>query len=125
VGGPAERSLADEIAARIGGLAEIMPALGWTLGELAALCAEAVFYVGNDTGAMNLAAAVGTPTFGLFGAVPPIRHASRIVPILPADGRVNKQDGMARIAPNAVLSVIKTATAMPRSCPTPAGSPRP
>ncbi len=34
---------------------------------LAALCAEAVFYLGNDTGPMHIASAVGTPVAAIFG----------------------------------------------------------
>jgi heptosyltransferase-2 len=126
-GGPAERELAKTISDCLGGRAEIIPALGWPLGEVAALCAEAAFYVGNDTGVMNLAAAVGTRTYGLFGAVPAVRHASRIVPILPPDGLPRKRDGMARIAPGAVIGVLEQAErfAKPRPCPARAGSPRP
>lgn len=107
VGGAGERALAGEIAtlAATGG-ADLSVVLDWPLGDVAALCTEAAFYVGNDTGVMNLAAAVGIPTFGLFGAVPPFAHASRIVPILPPDGALSKRDGMARITPEAVLSTV-------------------
>ena len=107
VGGPAERRLAAEVAARAEGTgADLLDALGWRLGEVAALCAEAAFYVGNDTGVMNLAAAVGTRTYGLFGAVPPFGHASQIVAVLPPDGSPDKAGGMARITPETVLGVI-------------------
>lgn len=117
VGGAGERALAGEIAtlAACGG-ADLSVALGWPLGDVAALCAEAAFYVGNDTGVMNLAAAVGIPTFGLFGAVPPFAHAGRIVPILPPDGVPSKRDGMERITPEAVLATIRSSLA-PRDPP--------
>jgi heptosyltransferase III len=56
------------------GLAELIRDLGPIdiTGELglrptAALMAEGALYVGSDGGAMHLAAAVGTPTIGLFG----------------------------------------------------------
>ncbi len=101
-GGPAEQALAAEITD-----ADLVPAIGWPLREIAALCAEAAFYVGNDTGVMNLAAAVGTSSYGLFGAVPPFRHASRIIPVLPPDGEPDKRHGMARITPAAVLAAIQ------------------
>lgn len=108
-GGRAEQALAVEIAARarVEG-ADATSAIGWKLGEIAALCAEAAFYVGNDTGVMNLAAAVGTRTFGLFGAVPPFTHASRIVAVLPDGGPPAKTDGMARITPEAVLAALSS-----------------
>ena len=105
-GGTAEAAMAEEIAVRLGGAATIIPAIAWSLPELAALCAEAAFYVGNDTGVMNLAASVGIRSYGLFGATPPFHHVSRIVPVLPPDGPL-MPDGMARIAPDAVLAVIR------------------
>ncbi|MGH7156223.1 MAG: glycosyltransferase family 9 protein, partial [Acetobacteraceae bacterium] len=106
-GGPAEAGLAAAIAegTRAGGL--VVPAIGWELSVLAALCAEAGFYVGNDTGVMNLAAAVGARSYGLFGATAPILHSRRIVGILPADRRASVAGGMAGITVEAVLAAIR------------------
>ena len=107
-GGPAETELAGTIRQLLGERAgRVRAALGWKLGELAALLAEAAFYVGNDTGVMNLAAAVGTRTYGLFGAVPPFHHSHVILPILPPDGRPDIPTGMARITTQAVLDTIR------------------
>ena len=108
VGGKAEAALADDILARLGQTAAaVVPAIGWSLPELAALFAEAAYYVGNDTGVMNMAAASGIQTYGLFGGTAPFGHASRIVPVLPPDGRVSKEDGMARIDVGNVLRAIE------------------
>jgi len=107
-GGPAEAELAETICQLLGERAvRVHAALGWKLGELAALLAEAAFYVGNDTGVMNLASAVGIRTYGLFGAVPPFRHSRLIVPILPPDGCTDIPTGMARITTQAVLDTIR------------------
>jgi len=102
VGGPAEAGLAEAIRAALGAeAARAVPVLGWRLDAVAALLSAADFYVGNDTGMLNLAAAVGRPAFGLFGATPPLSHSRTIVPILPACGA-----GMARIAVPAVLAAL-------------------
>lgn len=106
-GGRAEKELAANITGRLGtrGCA-VDTAIGWNLSELAALMAESSFYVGNDTGVMNLAAAVGIRTYCLFGATPPFHHSSTIVPILPPDGRTDIPTGMSRITIQAVMSAI-------------------
>jgi heptosyltransferase-2 len=105
LGGPGEIALAAAVQAELGDLAErTIPVLGWHLQRTAAVLSEAAFYVGNDTGVMNLAAAVGIRTYALFGTTPAIRHASQIVPITsPPGGPV---DGMARLTTAAVLAAI-------------------
>ena len=106
VGGHAETGLARDIVARLGEQGQTMRlAIDWDLCELAALFAGSAFYVGNDTGVMNLAAAVGTTAYGLFGATPPLHHSRRIVAITPPGG-IDLQHGMARIVPAAVLAAI-------------------
>jgi ADP-heptose:LPS heptosyltransferase/O-antigen ligase len=107
VGGPAEAEIAEAITAHMPeGHARIVAALGWTLSDIAALFEASGFYVGNDTGVMNMAAAVGIRTYALFGATPPFAHASAIVPITPPDGRIDKNDGMARIDLESVIGTI-------------------
>lgn len=46
-----------------------------SLTEVAACLARASLFVGNDSGLMHLAAAVGTPTLGLFGPTPADEYA--------------------------------------------------
>ena len=105
-GGLAEAVWPTAICVRLGNAAAIVPAIAWTLPEAGrAMPPNSAFYVGNDTGVMNLAASVGLRSYGLFGAMPPFHHASRIVPVLPPDGP-SMPDGMARITPDAVLAVI-------------------
>ena len=105
VGGSAESDLAAAIAT---GLPGAVPAIGWNLGEVAALCAMSAFYVGNDTGVMNIAASVGRQTFGMFGATEPIAHSTRIVPIEPPGG-YEKNGGTGRITVAEVLAAIDAA----------------
>jgi len=68
------------------------------VGEAAALLSRCDLYVGNDTGMLNVAAAVGTRAIGLFGASPPLRHSRRIHVLEPEAG-----NGMCGIAPADVL----------------------
>lgn len=107
IGGEAETALIGDIQTRLGGVApSVTAAVGWSLPNVAALFERAAFYVGNDTGVMNMAAAVGLRTYCLFGATPPLHHGSRIIPILPPGG-IEKATGMSRITPEAVLSVLE------------------
>jgi heptosyltransferase-2 len=117
-GGPAEAALAKAIRGRLGDRAtRVHAAIGWNLADLAGLLAESSFYVGNDTGVMNLAAAVGITTFSLFGALPPFHHSSAIVPIVPADARTDVATGMARITTQMVLEATRSRIVRPLMTP--------
>jgi len=45
-----------------------------SLGEVAALLERAALFIGNDSGLMHMAAAVGCPTVGIFGPSNPTRY---------------------------------------------------
>jgi heptosyltransferase II len=79
-------------------------ALGWDLVEVKTVLSAASFYVGNNTGVMNMAAATGIRTYGLFGTTPPFDHASQIVPIVAPD--IGVHDGMQRLTLPTVLDRI-------------------
>lgn len=107
VGGPAERGLADAIVTALGPRgATVRPVLGWPLRQVAALLHDAALYVGNDTAALNIAAAVGTTAIGLFGGTVPLRHSALIVPVVPPGG-LDRVRGMASIDPDTVLHTIR------------------
>jgi len=79
-------------------------ALGWNLADVMGVLSKAAFYVGNNTGVMNIAAATGTRTYALFGTTRPFDHASQIVPVTAPDTGVH--DGMERLSVAAVLDAI-------------------
>jgi heptosyltransferase I len=70
--GPAERQLAEQIAAASPQNARLAPET--SLGQLAALARRARLFIGSDTGPLHLAAATGTPCVGLYGPWPAKRH---------------------------------------------------
>ncbi|MDQ6893449.1 MAG: lipopolysaccharide heptosyltransferase II [Acidobacteriota bacterium] len=81
--GPGEEQIAERAAAAAG---RTVPVLGADLDpvELAALLARARAVVGNDSGPMHLAGAVGTPVVAIFGPTDPGRtgpsgSASRVL----------------------------------------------
>jgi heptosyltransferase-2 len=72
VGSPAERARCEAVAStsRVGALV----AAGQTsVGELVALLSLCNGFVGNDSGAMHVAAALGVPAVGIFGSTRPWR----------------------------------------------------
>ncbi|MGE0433482.1 MAG: lipopolysaccharide heptosyltransferase I [Planctomycetota bacterium] len=80
--GPGEESARDAIRSRIPPL--LRPRLfdfATTLPDLVAVLRRAALFVGGDTGPMQLAAALGTPTVALFGPTWPHRNG----PFTPAD----------------------------------------
>lgn len=103
VGGSAERSLAEEILARVrdgGGTA--VDAVALPLEQVAALLARCRCYIGNDTGVLNMAAALQVPAIGLFGGSAPLWHSRFIHPLLPPAG----EHGMAAITVSQVLEAL-------------------
>ncbi|MFO1434821.1 MAG: glycosyltransferase family 9 protein [Gammaproteobacteria bacterium] len=96
VGGPADAALAESIIKECGNHVEAITKL--PIDHTAALLKHCVLYIGNDTGALNLAAAVGTHAVGLFGASPPLLHSPHIKAVQPT-GRA----GMAGITVDAVV----------------------
>jgi len=76
-----------------------------TIIEAAALLRLADLFVGPDSGPRNLAAAGGTPAFGLFGSTPVLRYSRFIHAIEPQGGP--SADGMQRITPQQVMLRIE------------------
>lgn len=66
VAGPGEESLAAQVSKRVGGAAVTLGPPS-TPRRLAALLRNCRLFVGNDSGVMHLAAAMGVPVVGVFG----------------------------------------------------------
>jgi heptosyltransferase II len=103
VGGPENAARAERLVAQGSGVPAVN-ACGLKLGETVALLRHADLFVGTDSGPMNIAAAVGTPAFALFGVNRVLTYSKFIHPIVPEGGPA--PDGMARIAPADVLERI-------------------
>jgi heptosyltransferase II len=105
IGGQTQTPQAVDLMTRTSG-APVVDATALSLIEAAALLREADLFVGPDSGPMNLAAAVGTPAFAMFGATRVLTYSKFIHPILPDDGGAPTLHGMARISAGNVLSRI-------------------
>ena len=110
LGSPGERAAVDEIRKRAGGAP--VPVTDLSIDGALGLLAECSLFVGNDSGPMNMAAAVGVPVIGLIGSSGSRVRCSRfpsITPIHPPGGP--SPDGMERIPAADVLQAAKAALA--------------
>lgn len=90
-----------------------VPAFGWPLPVLAAALARARLYIGNDSGLMHMAAAVGTPTVGLFGPSRPELYApwgghSRVVRTGTTIDEFIRAPGYNRVTTGSLMGEITT-----------------
>ncbi len=103
IGGASEQAMGQRIIAQASALGVPMgEALTLSLEEVAGLLAQCSAYIGNDTGVLNMAAAVGIPAWGLFGASPPLHHSRHIHCLMPPKGR----GGMGAITPTLVMAEL-------------------
>ena len=63
-----------------------------SITEALHLCSLADLYIGNDTGFLNISAALAVPTIGIFGASPPLRHSRSIHAVIPPQGALDDYD---------------------------------
>jgi len=80
VGAPSERGKCEQVAA-LTSARPLVSAGETSIGELIALLSISMGFVGNDSGCMHLAAALGIPTVAVFGSTNPLRTG-------PVKGRV-------------------------------------
>jgi heptosyltransferase-2 len=72
VGAPSERAKCEEVAS-LSSASAIVSAGETSIGELIALLSMSSAFVGNDSGCMHLAGALGIPTVAIFGSTNPLR----------------------------------------------------
>ena len=106
IGGPGESDLADRLHTRFGRPAWMVPMVTQPILETAAIISVTDIAVGNDTGALNLAAATGIRSIGLFGGSPPMMEDTRIDAIMPFGELNYGTDRMADIGPDRVADRI-------------------
>jgi len=84
--GPAEATLAQSILAHLdaSSRANVAAMTDGSVADSVAALSLAQSCIGNDTGVVNMAAAVGTPTFVVLGPRPPLEHDPRTMRLLQA-----------------------------------------
>ena len=82
IGGPEDKDIANSLIAKLGHPKWIKTAIGLPILEAAAITSLCNICIGNDTGVLNIAAATGTISIGLFGSSPPQNKDPLIQPIM-------------------------------------------
>lgn len=80
---------------------ELVSLINLPFARLAALIKCTDFCVGNDTGILNLAAAVRVPTYGLFGVTRPLTNSASLFPVTPP-----ADTGMQGISVDSVVGLL-------------------
>ena len=107
VGGAPDRPAAKWVIEQAGD-ENVFDATDLSVDVTAALLSRCRLYVGNDTGFLNIAAAVGVDALGLFGGSPPLRHSRHVHVVLP-EGGIEAQYGdryMERISVDSVEGAV-------------------
>lgn len=101
--GPKEEPLLDAMDVPPG--RRVARMTGLSLRQVAGLASRLTLYLGNDTGTLHLAAALGVPTLGLYGPTDPAIWA----PVSPV-GHTIRAPGhdLARLHPDTVDSLLET-----------------
>ena len=107
VGGEAEKESAERILQNARG--DVVLAINRPIGQAAALAAAADAFLGNDSGMLNLAAATGAPTIGLFGGSPPLTLYPNLDALQPEGGAEYRVDRMAEIEVEATMNALSRA----------------
>lgn len=111
--GPAEESLAKQVASASAGAAVAIPG---SIAQLIAMTRRASLFVGGDTGPLHLAAALGVPVAGIFGPTDPARngpYATRAVVLRRSASVTNHSrraapdEAMMSITPEEVLTAAR------------------
>ena len=67
------------------------------LHENAAIISNSSLFIGLDSGAYNLSALIGTPSYGIMGASPPLKHLTTYKAIIPPSGQIKNIVGADKI----------------------------
>jgi heptosyltransferase II len=103
VGGTAETEAAKRLAALFDNPSWLAARIDEPILEAAAVMSGCQACIGNDTGMLQIAAAVGTPSLGLFGGSKPLHQDPRIAALSPNGKMRYCKDRMAEISVEMVV----------------------
>ncbi len=107
LGGPQEEREANLIAKEIHeeDRLNINVVTNLSIPEVVCFISQIDLFIGNDTGMLNLAAAIGKPSIGLFGQTPALTYRKNLHPIIAPDSAEGKK--VCNIIPDQVISLSK------------------
>ena len=107
LGGPQEEREANLIAKELYEEAQLKVNITTDLNipEVVCFISQTDLFIGNDTGMLNLAAAIGKPSIGLFGQTPALTYRKNLHPIIAPDTSGGKK--VCNITPDQVISLSK------------------
>jgi len=103
IGGSAEETLTNNLCNDFNNQ-QCIAVINQAFPEVAALIKSTRFCVGNDTGILNIAAAVKIPTFGLFGVTTALSNSSYMIALTPDS--ISDNNSMADITVSQVIQAI-------------------
>lgn len=104
VGGETDAAVAGHLAGRFQNPSWLVGLIDTPILDAAAAVSRSVACIGNDTGVLNIAAAVGTPAIGLFGGSLPLHDDPRITALSPPGQVRHGKNRMAEISVDMVLA---------------------
>lgn len=105
MGAPSEKPLLDAVCDALDNSDDILICDN-PLDVAISLLARSVVYVGNDTSLLNIAAACGRPSIGVFAQSTPLDYNPHIKAVCVPDGRFNVPGHIATITPDLVFDAV-------------------
>jgi heptosyltransferase II len=107
VGGADDTAISDHLAEHLEFPPWLIRVIDAPILNAAAVVAECAACIGNDTGMLQVAAAVDTPSLGLFGGSVPLHQDSRISTLSPPGRLRHGKNRMAEISVDMVVDLFR------------------
>ena len=120
IGAPDEKKFINEITYKLKKTKKTITSCV-ALHENAAIISNSSLFIGLDSGAYNLSALIGTPSYAIMGASPPLKHLPTYKAIIPPSGEVKnivgadkipEEKGMKSISAEYAFDCIKKETSL-------------
>ena len=120
IGAPNEKKIINEITSNLKISKKIIPSCV-SLHENAAIIYNSSLFIGLDSGAYNLSALIGIPSYAIMGASPPLKHLKTYKAVVPPTGEVKNivgadkipdEKGMKSISAEYAFDCIKKETSL-------------